>query len=202
MKDLRGVGRSRDGAVTVTATPSGAVLGLQLAPAAMGRSHVALQQEILDAIRAATQDAARQLDAALAPIPGDRLEQFKQGMAASGVEPIMPSAPPPAGQPQATPPQFGQLAAPATGPRFGQLAELLEQARVDDQCFGPIGGAVGLSSGYFSSLDECRQLANDAKDFLEQTGEQLRDSFEVYRGVDDGISQALTQIGGGLGGGR
>ncbi|GAA1331717.1 hypothetical protein [Saccharothrix algeriensis] len=86
--------------------------------------------------------------------------------------------------------------------KFGQLAELLEQARVDDQCFGLIGDAVGLSSGYFSSLDECRQLANDAKDFLEQTGEQLRDSFEVYRGVDDGISQALTQIGGGLGGGR
>ncbi|GAA1331721.1 YbaB/EbfC family nucleoid-associated protein [Saccharothrix algeriensis] len=120
MKELRGVGRSRDGAVTVTAAPSGAVLGLQLAPAAMGRSHVALQQEILDAIRAATQDAARQLDAALAPILGDRLEQFKQGMAASGVEPIMPSAPPPAGQPQATPPQSGQPAAPATGPRFGQ----------------------------------------------------------------------------------
>ncbi|QTR04033.1 YbaB/EbfC family nucleoid-associated protein, partial [Saccharothrix algeriensis] len=36
MKELRGVGRSRDGAVTVTAAPSGAVLGLQLAPAAMG----------------------------------------------------------------------------------------------------------------------------------------------------------------------
>ncbi|MFE2754290.1 hypothetical protein ACFXGA_20060 [Actinosynnema sp. NPDC059335] len=86
--------------------------------------------------------------------------------------------------------------------KFGQLADLLEQARVDDQCFGPIGDAVGLSSGYFSSLDECRQLANDAKGFLEQTGEQLRGSFEVYRGVDDGISQALQQIADGLVGGR
>lgn len=106
MKDLRGTGRSRDGAVVVTAASSGAVLGLQLSPAAMGRSHVALQQEILDAIRMATQDAARQLDTAVAPILGDRLEQFKQGMAASGVEPITPSAPPPGptGPPPAQPP--------------------------------------------------------------------------------------------------
>ncbi|PSL44597.1 DNA-binding protein YbaB [Saccharothrix carnea] len=123
MKGLRGVGRSRDGAVVVTAAPSGAVLGLQLSPAAMGRSHVALQQEILDAIRAATQDAARQLDAAVAPILGDRLEQFKQGMAASGVEPIMPSAPPPPGPPgfapaPPAPPRTGPPPGPAGGPPF------------------------------------------------------------------------------------
>jgi DNA-binding protein YbaB len=102
MKDLRGVGRSRDGSVTVTAAPSGAVLGLQLSPGAMSRSHVALQQEILDAIRMATQNAAQQLDAAVAPILGDRLQEFKQGMAASGVQPIMPSAPPPPGAPPGT----------------------------------------------------------------------------------------------------
>ncbi|MEU5693285.1 hypothetical protein [Actinosynnema sp. NPDC020468] len=86
--------------------------------------------------------------------------------------------------------------------KFGLLAGLLEQARVDDQCFGPIGDAVGLSSGYFSSLDECRQLATDAQEFLKQTGDQLRQSFEVYRGVDDGVVQGLAQIGKGLGGGR
>jgi DNA-binding protein YbaB len=94
MKDLRGTGRNRDGSVTVTTAPSGAVLGLQLLPGAMDRSHVALQQEILDAIRLATQNAAQQLDAAVAPILGDRLAEFKQGMAASGVEPMMPSAAP------------------------------------------------------------------------------------------------------------
>ncbi|XVS61933.1 YbaB/EbfC family nucleoid-associated protein [Actinosynnema sp. CA-299493] len=118
MKELRGVGRSRDGAVVVTAAPSGAVLGLQLSPAAMGRSHVALQQEILDAIRTATQDAARQLDAAVAPILGDRLEQFKQGMAASGVEPIMPSAPPPPDFAPPAPPRTGPPSGPAGGPPF------------------------------------------------------------------------------------
>ncbi|MFI9010943.1 hypothetical protein ACIGNX_27265 [Actinosynnema sp. NPDC053489] len=86
--------------------------------------------------------------------------------------------------------------------KFGALAGLLEQARVDDQCFGPIGDAVGLSSGYFSSLEECRKLATDAQEFLKQTGEQLQQSFEVYQGVEDGLSQGFTQIGNGLGGGR
>jgi DNA-binding protein YbaB len=104
MQGLRGTGRSRDGAVTVSAAPSGAVLGLQLAPNAMNRSHVQLQQDILDAIRMATQNAAQQLDTAVAPILGDRLQQFKEGMAASGVEPMMPSAPPPPGAPQSPPP--------------------------------------------------------------------------------------------------
>ncbi|MFI9010944.1 YbaB/EbfC family nucleoid-associated protein [Actinosynnema sp. NPDC053489] len=112
MQNLRGVGRNRDGSVTVTAAPSGAVLGLQLGPGAMARSHVALQQEILDAIRMATQNAAQQLDAAVAPILGDRLEEFKRGMAASGVEPIMPSAPPPPAPPSRMPPP----PAPAAGP--------------------------------------------------------------------------------------
>ncbi|WP_238413176.1 hypothetical protein [Saccharothrix deserti] len=86
--------------------------------------------------------------------------------------------------------------------KFGALADLLEQARVDDQCFGPIGDAVGLSSGYFSSLDECRQLATDAQEFLKQTGDQLQQSFEVYQGVDSGLSEGFTQIGNGLGGSR
>lgn len=125
MKDLRGVGRSRDGAVTVTAAPSGAVLGLQLSPAAMSRSHVALQQEILDAIRMATLNAAQQLDAAVAPILGDRLQEFKQGMAASGVQPIMPSAPPPPGTPPPGMPPSGMppsgMQPPATGSVTGPI---------------------------------------------------------------------------------
>lgn len=122
MKDLRGVGRSQDGAVTVTAATSGAVLGLQLTASAMNRSHVQLQQEILDAIRMATQNAAQQLEQAVAPILGDQLQQFKDGMAASGVEPIMPSAPPPPGAPPPPPPYPAQAqppspAAPPPAPR-------------------------------------------------------------------------------------
>ncbi|NGY64279.1 YbaB/EbfC family nucleoid-associated protein [Lentzea sp. NEAU-D13] len=121
MKDLRGVGRSRDGAVTVTAATSGAVLGLQLAPNAMNRSHVQLQQEILDAIRMATQNAAQQLEQVVAPILGDQLQQFKDGMAASGVEPLMPSAPPAPGAPQPPyPPQARPPFPPPAAPRPAQ----------------------------------------------------------------------------------
>src|SRR5690606_6354301 len=47
MKDLRGTARSADGSVTVTVAPSGAVLGLQLSPGAVRKSHVALQTEIM-----------------------------------------------------------------------------------------------------------------------------------------------------------
>ena len=83
--------------------------------------------------------------------------------------------------------------------KFGALAKLLEQARVDDQCFGPIGDAVGLSSGYFKSLQECQQLATDAQGFLKQTGEQLQQTFDVYQGVDQGLHQAFGQLGKGLG---
>ncbi|MGI5500020.1 hypothetical protein [Lentzea sp. CA-135723] len=83
--------------------------------------------------------------------------------------------------------------------KFGALAKLLEQARVDDQCFGPIGDAVGLSSGYFKSLQECQQLAADAQGFLKQTGAQLQETFDVYRGVDQGLGQAFGQLGKGLG---
>lgn len=86
--------------------------------------------------------------------------------------------------------------------KFGALADLLEQARVDDQCFGPIGDAVGLSSGYFANLEECKKLATDAKGFLEQTGDQLQQSFDVYQGVDTGIARAFEQIGKSVGGGR
>jgi DNA-binding protein YbaB len=91
---LRGSARNADGSVTVTVAPSGAVLGLQLGPQAMRRSHTALQQEILTAIRQATQQAASALNAAVEPILGDRAEQFKQAFNAH-VEPLGPSAPPP-----------------------------------------------------------------------------------------------------------
>lgn len=134
MKDLRGVGRSRDGAITVTAATSGAVLGLQLAPNAMNRSHVQLQQEILDAIRMATQNAAQQLEAAVAPILGDQLQQFKEGMAAgAGIEPMMPSAPPPPGAPQPPNPQQAQSPYPQPAPPQPAPRNRPSQDHVEDE---------------------------------------------------------------------
>lgn len=76
--ELRGSARNADGSVTVTVAPSGAVLGLQLAPHAMRKSHTQLQQEILGAIRQATQQAAALLEQTVEPILGDQAEKFKE----------------------------------------------------------------------------------------------------------------------------
>ncbi|HEY8374751.1 MAG TPA: hypothetical protein VIL00_18625 [Pseudonocardiaceae bacterium] len=81
------------------------------------------------------------------------------------------------------------------GEKFGALADLLEQARVDDQCFGPIGEAIGLANSYFNSLEECQKLATQAKAFLEQVQAGLQETAATYRGLDEGIAQAFTAIG-------
>ena len=99
--ELRGQGRSPDGAVSVTVAPSGAVLGLQLSPAAMRRTHVQLQQDIMVAIRQATQQAAAQVQDTVRPLLGDRTEQFEDALnahvpALGPVTPEPPSAPEPA----------------------------------------------------------------------------------------------------------
>ncbi|HKS48152.1 MAG TPA: YbaB/EbfC family nucleoid-associated protein [Amycolatopsis sp.] len=97
--ELRGQGSSADGSVTVTVAPSGAVLGLQLTPAAMRRSHTQLQQDILGAIRQATQQAAAALQETVQPLLGDRAKQFRDAFEAHvpQVGPAEPSTgtPPP-----------------------------------------------------------------------------------------------------------
>lgn len=80
--------------------------------------------------------------------------------------------------------------------KFGQLAELLHQARVDDECFGPIGDAVGLSSGYFDSLQECQDMATKAQKYLENVGEQVAETAASYRAVDEAFLNAFKGLGG------
>ncbi|MDA3650176.1 hypothetical protein LZ318_40155 [Saccharopolyspora indica] len=79
--------------------------------------------------------------------------------------------------------------------KFGQLADLLHQAKVDDQCFGPIGEAVGLSSKYFESLDQCRELATKAQEFLKNTKQSLDDTVKDYAETEQQISDLLKQAG-------
>ncbi|MCP2165785.1 YbaB/EbfC family nucleoid-associated protein [Goodfellowiella coeruleoviolacea] len=141
--ELRGHARNADGSVTVTVAPSGAVLGLQLSPAAMRRSHTQLQQEILTAIRQATQQAAGALQATVEPVLGDRAARFSEAFNAHSpaVTPIGPSAPPPASalptphppdaQPGPLPPQ-PTPPAPQRTPRPRPDAP----ATVDDDYFG------------------------------------------------------------------
>jgi hypothetical protein len=88
------------------------------------------------------------------------------------------------------------------GEKFGALAGLLAQARVDDQCFGPIGEAIGIAGKYFESLAECQKLASDAKGFLDATSEQLAEQHATVTGLEDGLAQGFARIGDALGGAR
>ncbi len=118
---LRGSARNPDGSVTVTVAPSGAVLGLQLSPAAMGKTHTQLTQEILGAIRQATQQAAELMEQTVRPAIGDeQYERFQEAFRAhtDAVQPLGPTTPPPASALPAPPPagapqtDFGQTSAP------------------------------------------------------------------------------------------
>jgi DNA-binding protein YbaB len=96
LAELKGSARNSDGSVTVTVAPSGAILGLQLSPAAMTRTHTQLTQEILSTIRQATQQAAAAIEET---VRGDAAyDQFQDAFRAHtpAVEPIGPSEPPPA----------------------------------------------------------------------------------------------------------
>ncbi|WP_204764024.1 YbaB/EbfC family nucleoid-associated protein [Lentzea nigeriaca] len=100
IKTMRGVGKAPDAGVTVTVAPSGAVLDLRLEPKSMGRSHTALQQAIIGAIREATANAAAQMEEAAAPLLGDRMQQFRAAMGANAgenlqIRPDAPQPPPP-----------------------------------------------------------------------------------------------------------
>ncbi|GLZ40654.1 YbaB/EbfC family nucleoid-associated protein [Actinokineospora sp. NBRC 105648] len=98
--ELKGSARNTDGSVTVTVAPSGAVLGLALTPAAMNRSHTQLTQEILGAIRQATQQAAALVEETVRPVVGDAYyQQFQDALRAHApaVEPLGPTTPPPPG---------------------------------------------------------------------------------------------------------
>ncbi|MDI5978516.1 YbaB/EbfC family nucleoid-associated protein [Amycolatopsis magusensis] len=119
--ELRGSARNADGSVTVTVAPSGAVLGLQLAPHAMRKSHTQLQQEILGAIRQATQQAAAQLEQTVQPILGEQAEKVQGGVQRPRRAAARAQRPATAGDAgraaPAGPPAIGATPEPATGRR-------------------------------------------------------------------------------------
>ncbi|MCP2165786.1 WXG100 family type VII secretion target [Goodfellowiella coeruleoviolacea] len=75
---------------------------------------------------------------------------------------------------------------------FGQLASLLEQARVSDDCFGPIGELLAFT--YFDSLQECQDLANAAKAFLEDVAERVTETARTYQDNDAQIEVAFDTL--------
>ncbi|MGI8308107.1 hypothetical protein [Saccharopolyspora sp. ASAGF58] len=84
--------------------------------------------------------------------------------------------------------------------KFGQLAQLLEQARTDDQCFGPIGNAVGISDKYFETLQGCQEMAQKAQQFLVETKQSLDDTVKDYNDTEQQIIELLNKAGEGLAG--
>ncbi|CCH31859.1 WXG100 family type VII secretion target [Actinosynnema sp. NPDC047251] len=81
---------------------------------------------------------------------------------------------------------------------FEQLATLLEQARVSDDCFGPLGELMAFA--YFDSLQECQDMAGKAKTFMEGVAERADQTAQTYLEVEDLIRSAFTDLGNGLGG--
>lgn len=121
---LKGHARNPDGSITVTVAPSGAILGLQLSPLAMRRSHTQLQHEILATIRQATQQAAGLMLETVTPLLGDRTAQFQEALNAHASQPALgPTAPPP---PNTLPPPNmppAQPPMPIRTPRRGPAEE-------------------------------------------------------------------------------
>lgn len=73
-----------------------------------------------------------------------------------------------------------------------QLSQLLEQARVSDDCFGPIGEFLAFT--YFDSLEECRDLANRAGGFMRHISEAVQESAKHYRETDEGQADQLGRV--------
>ncbi|MEV6237919.1 WXG100 family type VII secretion target [Lentzea sp. NPDC051838] len=96
--------------------------------------------------------------------------------------------------------QGGALTAHSSGSKeaaghFGQLATLLEQARVSDDCFGPLGELLAFK--YFEGLKECQDMANKATGFLDGVAERTNDTAKTYRDVETAIHQGLQKLSAG-----
>lgn len=79
--------------------------------------------------------------------------------------------------------------------KFQQLSQLLEQARVDDKCFGYLGG-IAYGQIYFNALDAVKATSEQARTFLEEVDGKLTDVHGTYTGTDQGVAGALKKMGG------
>lgn len=76
--------------------------------------------------------------------------------------------------------------------QLDQLAGLMEQARVSDDYFGPIGELMAFS--YFDSLEECRNTAKKAAQFMEHMSQSVTECAENYNATDEEQSANLGKI--------
>jgi uncharacterized protein YukE len=90
----------------------------------------------------------------------------------------------------------GALVAHSQGSReaaghMGKLAGVLQQARVSDDCFGPIGEFLAFK--YFDGLQECQTLAGQAQQFLDQIADNTALAANMYHGQDALTAQDLAK---------
>ncbi|MGX7823603.1 WXG100 family type VII secretion target [Actinokineospora sp. 24-640] len=81
---------------------------------------------------------------------------------------------------------------------FTGLASLLEQARVSDDCFGPM--FFVLNDMYYDALRECQGMATQAAEYLEQVATAVRDTAEAYGETDSANASGLDKVETGVGG--
>lgn len=77
--------------------------------------------------------------------------------------------------------------------KFGQLSKLLDQAKVDDDCFGPaLSGWIGKI--YYNALDDAKETTDQAKTYLDHVRDAVTGTAESYSGTEDAISQAFDAV--------
>ncbi|MBC6446870.1 WXG100 family type VII secretion target [Actinokineospora xionganensis] len=90
------------------------------------------------------------------------------------------------------------LGSEATGEHFGALAGVFEQARVSDDCFGPLGEFLAFA--YFNNVEECQQLATQAKTYMSAVSAAVTDTAKNYSSTDTGEAGTYGQLSGSLDG--
>lgn len=91
MQDLHGSAHNRDGSITVTVAPNGALLDVRFSPKIAAYSHQALAMELMDVVRKATEQAAETMEEHMGEALGEDYERFKAAM--SGAELPAPISP-------------------------------------------------------------------------------------------------------------
>ncbi|WP_018685261.1 hypothetical protein [Actinokineospora enzanensis] len=80
---------------------------------------------------------------------------------------------------------------------FAGLASLLEQARVSDDCFGPL--FVYFRDKYYETLRECQATARQAADYLTDISDAVRRTAESYGATESTNASGLAKVDGGAG---
>lgn len=80
----------------------------------------------------------------------------------------------------------------AASENFVGLAKILEQARVSDDCFGPLGELMAFA--YFDDLQECHDLANQVNSYFKEISTAVADTAKLYSEQDTAGAQSYAAL--------